>query len=344
GDTCSEQVLVDVGLGVEAVTDGEVTHLVDDDAALEAGVDRDLLERRLDRELHDRSTGRLVALEVERLERRLAGLDESHATTGDDALFDGRLRVAHGVLDAVLALLELDLGRRARLDDGHAARELGKALLELLAVVVRVRVLDLGADLVDPALDLRLVAATLDDRRLVLRHDDLAGRAEDLEADRVELEADRLGDDRATREDRDVLQDRLAAVTEAGRLDGDRLEDAADLVDHERRESLALDVLGDHEQRLARLDDLLEQGQQVLDVRDLRLDEQDVGVLEHSLLALGVGHEVRREVALVEAHTLGELELEAERVRLLDRDDAFLADLVHRLGDELTDREVTGRD
>src|SRR5690606_27699443 len=120
-------VLVLVGLGVEAVADGEVAHLLRDDAALEASVDRDLLERGVDRLLDDRSTGRLVALELEGLEGRLAGLDEGHATTGDDALLDGSLRVADSVLDAVLALLELDLGGRARLDDGDAAGELGEA-------------------------------------------------------------------------------------------------------------------------------------------------------------------------------------------------------------------------
>jgi hypothetical protein len=76
--------------------------------------------------------------------RTLAGLDEGDATTGDDALLDGGLRVADGVLDAVLALLELDLGGRARLDDGDAAGELGEALLQLLAVVVAVGVLDLA--------------------------------------------------------------------------------------------------------------------------------------------------------------------------------------------------------
>ena len=78
-------------------------------------------------------------VELELLERGLAGLDEGDATTGDDALLDGGLRVADGVLDAVLALLELDLGGRARLDDGDAAGELGEALLELLAVVVASR-------------------------------------------------------------------------------------------------------------------------------------------------------------------------------------------------------------
>src|SRR5207342_1458592 len=151
--------------------------------------------------------------------------------TGDDALLDGRLRVANGVLDAVLALLELDLGGRADLDDGHAAGQLGEALLELLAVVVGVGLLDLGTDLVDPAGDLVAVAGTLDDGGLVLGDDDLAGLAEQLDAGVLQLEADLLGDDLATGQDRDVLEHGLASVTEARGLDGDGLERAADLVD-----------------------------------------------------------------------------------------------------------------
>src|SRR5699024_6517989 len=153
------------------------------------------------------------------------------ATTGDDALLLGGLGVAHGVLDAVLALLELDLGGRARLEDGDAAGELGEALLELLAVVVRVGVLDLGADLRDPALDLLGVAGALDDGRLVLGDDDLAGLAQQVEVGGLELEADGLGDDLTTGEDGHVLQHRLAAVAEARGLDGHGLEGAADLVD-----------------------------------------------------------------------------------------------------------------
>jgi hypothetical protein len=76
----------------------------------------------------------LVA-ELERVERRRSA-DERHAAAGDDALFDGRAGRVQRVLDAGLLLLHLGLGRSADLDDGHAASELGEALLELLAVVV----------------------------------------------------------------------------------------------------------------------------------------------------------------------------------------------------------------
>ena len=160
----------------------EVAHLLDDDPALEAGVDRDLLQRLLDGPGHDAGTGRLVAVELlGAFEDGGLGPQQGDPAAGDHALLDGGLGGRDGVLDAVLLLLELDLGGGADLDHGDAAGQLGQALLELLPVVVRVGVLDLGLDLVDPALDVGLGAAALDDGRLVLGDDDLAGRAQQVE-------------------------------------------------------------------------------------------------------------------------------------------------------------------
>ena len=85
-------------------------------------------------------------------------------------------------------------------------------------------------------------------------------------------------------------------------------------------------------------------GRRVCTERDLGRVQEDVRVVEHRLLALGVGHEVRRQVALVELHALGELELHAEGVGLLDGDHAVLADLVDGVGDDLADGRVGGRD
>ncbi len=105
------------------------------------------------------------------------GAEQRHAAAGEDALFDGRAGRVQRVLDAGLLLLHLGLGRRADVDLGDAAGELGQALLELLAVVVGRRVLDLALDLLDAALDVGLLAGALDDRRGVLVDDDLLGAA-----------------------------------------------------------------------------------------------------------------------------------------------------------------------
>src|SRR4029077_12378634 len=209
-DAGLHEILVGAGRGVEALgASVEAAHLLDHHAALEAGVLGDLLERSLERLGHDPSTGRLVAAEgVGALGDLGLRAKQRNATTGNDTLFDGRLGGAHGVLDAVLLLLELDLGGRADLQDRDTAGQLGATLLQLLAVVVGVGVLDLGLDLVDATLDVVLGAAALDDRGLVLRDDDLAGTAEQIERDVLELQADLFGDDLTTGEDRHVLQHR----------------------------------------------------------------------------------------------------------------------------------------
>ena len=106
----------------------------------------------------------------------------------------------------------------------------------------------------------------------------------------------------------DVLEHGLAAVAEARRLDGGGLQRAAQLVDDERGQRLALDVLGDDQERPAGAGHLLEHRQQVLHRADLLLVDQDERVLEHHFHALRVGDEVGREVAAVELHALDDLE------------------------------------
>ena len=153
-------------------------------------------------------------LELDLVERR-DGLQERGPTAGDEALFDGRAGRRERILDAVLLLLELDLGGRADLDHRDATGQLGEPLLELLAVVVGGGLLDLGLDLGHAGLDLVRRAGAVDDRRVVLGRDDAAGRAEVLGRDRVELAADLLADDRAAGQRRDVAEHLLAPIAEA---------------------------------------------------------------------------------------------------------------------------------
>ena len=95
------------------------------------------------------------------------------------------------------------------------------------------------------------IAGALDEGGVVLGRDDAAGAAEVVQRGAVELAADLLGDDLAAGQDGDVAQHLLAAVAEARRLDREHVDRAAQLVDDQRRQRLAIDVLGDDHQRLA---------------------------------------------------------------------------------------------
>src|SRR5262249_53451894 len=301
-----------------------------------------LLERAGD----DLRTGPLVALQLAAhvVLDRVRRVDERDAAARDLTLLERCARCLESVLDAVLLLLHLGLGRRTDLDDGDAARQLREALLELLAVEVGIGRLDLGLDLLDAGLDRVGLAGTVDEGRRVLVDHDATGLAELRDLRVLELEAHLLGDHLGAREDRDVLEHALAAVAEARRLDGDGLERAAQLVDDDRRERLALDVLRHDQQRAALLDDLLEYRQEILDRADLLVRDEDVRLVEDGLHALGVRDHVRRQVALVELHALRELELETERLALLDVDHAVLADLLDRVCDHVADLALARRD
>jgi hypothetical protein len=75
----------------------------------------------------------------------------------------------------------------------------------------------------------------------------------------------------------------LAAVAEARRLHRADLHGLAEVVHHEGGERVALDVLGDDQQRPAGLRDLLEHREELLHVADLLLVDEDVRLLEHRL-------------------------------------------------------------
>ena len=239
-----------------------------------------------------------------------------------------------------LLFLHLDLGGRADLDDRHTAGELRHPLLQLFAIVVGGGFLDLLVDLLDPALDLGCATGPVDDGGVFLADLDLLGFAEVLQARLLQRQADLLGDHLAAGEDGDILQHGLAPVAEAGRLHGRDLDDAADVVDHQRRQGLAFHVLGNDEQRTAGLGHALEQRQQVTDIGNLLVVNEDEGVFQFRRLALLIVDEVGRQVAAIELHALDHVQLVGQSRTLFHRDHAFLAHLVHGLGNDGADFNV----
>jgi hypothetical protein len=109
-------------------------------------------------------------------------------------------------------------------------------------------------------LDALLVAAPLDDGGVVLGAHHAVSATQVLDRHALQLAAHLLGDHLAAGEDGDVLQHGLAAVAEAGRLDRQHVQHAAQLVQHQRGQRLTVHVLGDdHQVALAALHQLLQQ-------------------------------------------------------------------------------------
>src|SRR5437879_8522621 len=116
-DALGDQVAVLAGLRVEAV--GVLIllkDLADDHGTVFTGVDRDLAGRRGQRLAHDLDAGLLVVvLGADALER-LGGTQQGDAAARNDAFLARRAGRMHRVINAMLALLQLDLGRASDAD------------------------------------------------------------------------------------------------------------------------------------------------------------------------------------------------------------------------------------
>src|SRR5256886_3237780 len=345
-DALGDQVAVLAGLRVEAVGILILLEdLADDHGTVFSGIDRDLAGRIGQRLAHDLDTGLLVVVLGAKPLEVIGGTEQGDAAARHDAFFNRRTGRMHRVINAISALPHLDFSGAADADYRDAARELGQALLQLLTVVVRCGFLDLRLDLVDPCLDVGLLAGPADDRRILLVDHNPLGPTEHGERDVLHLDAEIFRDRLTTGQNCDVLQHRLAAIAEARSLHSGNLEAATQAVDDESGESLAFDVFRDNYKRLAALNNGFQKRKQFIQLRQLLFIDENVGVFHFNAHLVGVGDEVGRDVAAVELHAFDDLKLGLERLGFFNRDDALVADLLHGVGKKLADfRVAVGRD
>ena len=182
-----------------------------------------------------------------------------------------------------------------------------------------------------------LVARAVNDGGVLLVHLHLTRMTEHIQRRFLQLHAGFGGDDGAAGQDGNILQHFLAAVAEARRLDRNAGERAAQLVDNQRGQRLALDVLGDDEQLLAHLHHLLQQGQDFLNDGNLLVGDKDQRIIQHRFHLFGVGHHVGGRIAAVELHPFDDGHARGHGLAFFHGDNAIRADSFHCVGNQLAD-------
>ncbi len=116
-----------------------------DHRRIEAGIADEVAKRLFEGTLDDREADILVMGERRPVvaDKHRNRADQRHPAARHDALFDRRAGRRERVLHPMLLLLHLDLGRRADVYHRNAAGKLRQPLLQLLAVIVGGRILDL---------------------------------------------------------------------------------------------------------------------------------------------------------------------------------------------------------
>ena len=199
--------------------------------------------------MNDLNAGAVIAAEaVPEIVQPISKLQQCAASSGNDPFLHGCSGGVEGILDPQLAVLEFGFRRCPNLDHGNSAGQLGDALLELFAVVIRIGGLKFAADCGHTITNGLAVIIVGDDCCGFLTDGDATCLAQVFQGDFVESHGLVFADQRSPGQDRDVGEGCLAAFAEGGGSDGCNLKDSAALVHHKGGESFPFHFLGEDQQ------------------------------------------------------------------------------------------------
>ena len=304
--------------------------MLDNHIAIGPCIDRDLAQRCTQSATHNLDPGALITVQLISQPAQGSGqLDQRAATAGHNAFFNSGSGGIQGIFDPQFAVLELGFRRSSDLDHGHTAGEFGDALVELLAVVLGIGVLQFPADGRHALSDGITAVFAGDDGGFFLADGDAADPAEILQRHLVERHRSVFADHGSTGEDGNVREGGFAALAKGGCADSSHLKHAAVFVHHQGCQGLSIDFLGQNHQGRSCFLNRLKNRHEISHGTDLAIGQQQQGIFELTDLTITIGDEIRRAVTPVEGHSFGHLQLRGQRLGFLHGDHPIDGDLVH---------------
>ena len=170
----------------------------------------------------------------------------------------------------------------------------------------------------------------------------LLALAEIVEHDVLQPPAEITRDDAPAGEDAEILHHRLSPMTVFRWMHDE--DPAFAVLAKKRHQHLGRNLLRNNQQGTVRCADSVPYVFEFAGLLDLEIGEKDVGLVEHRLHLLDVGHHVVGDVAAIEGHALDHRKAVVDRDAEIGRDDAIRPDALDRFGDHAADAVVARRD
>ena len=338
-------MLVGFGACIVAIITFAILNLLKDNGTFETGVGNDLTERLFDSAFNDFDTCGFIVVVAYKTFESLDTTDVANTSTGNDTLGDSGASCRKCVINAVFLLFHLNLRGSTDVENGNTTCELGKTLLEFLAVVIALGCSDLVLDLSNTLGNTFFVACAIHDCSVLLVNGNLFGCTKEVDSCAFEFKALFFRNYHTTSEDCDIFEHFFAAVAKTGGFNGAHFQRTAETVDNESCESLAIYILGNDEERTTGLSSSFENREHIFENRNLLVEKEDERVVHVALHLLGVGYEIGRNVTAVELHTFYNINTCVGAFGFFNSDYALFFNLAHSLGNKLTDFGIiVGRD
>ena len=173
-------------------------------------------------------------------------------------------------------------------------------------------------------MNLVLVAFSIDNNRVFLRDLHALCSAKHIDCGALELDSKIIRNNCTACQDCDILQHILSSVAISRCLDSNDRERSSQLIQNQGCKRLALNILRNDEQLFARLYDLLEQRENILDIADLLIRDHDIRIIQVGFHLLGIGCEIGGKIPSVKLHSFNQVQLCLHGLGFLNGDNTIL--------------------
>ena len=212
--------------------------------------------------------------------------------------------------------------------------------MQFLTIVVGSCRFDLSLDLSHTSGDRLFAAHAVYDSRILFVYGYFFGTAQHFDGGRFQFQTFLFRDDYTTGQHGDIFEHLFTTVAKTGSFYGTYFQRSTQAVYYQRCQSFAIDIFGDDKQRTTGLSRSFENRKHIFQYRYFLVVDQDVRCIHFALHLLGIGYEVRRDIAAVELHTFYDIDSRVGTFGFFDGDNTLFFHFLHSLGDELADFAV----
>ena len=236
-------------------------------------------------------------------------MDISASATCYNTLFNCSSCCSKGIFHTKLGFLHLCLGCCAYTDDRYATCELSQTLLKLFSVKIGSCLFYLGLNLCDSSLNCLLIAFTVNNDRCFLLNLNGFCTSELIKCCFLKVKSEFIRNNLSACKNSDILKHCFSSVTVSGCLNTYYLECSTKFVDNKSCKSLTLNILSNNEKLLAALNDLLKERKYVLNVADLLVCNQNIGIFKVCFHFVHICCHISADIASVKLHTFHKIKL-----------------------------------
>lgn len=270
-------------------------------------------------------------------------LGRNRTATKRRTFLSNNLNIARNVFSTILTLLNLSLNNDTSLSSDRTTDRLNRALLRLLAIMVKINILSLDTSLNRTDISIFLKTDTLGSNNLILKSSSLLNitRRKNISKLRLRTRFIKSGLD-ANRSNR-VLRRNLTAITGTQNLSNTKLRNTASIIRSRDQRYFTISILDSSRRQLTNLRSRLNRIRSILLKKSLTKNRRGMQVFRRYNLIIDINSRMQNSMTLIRARTLNRIRIRTRTIIIFGNRGTILTSLIRDLDSLLTSLEIDNK-